>query len=178
MHALHIEPTLFLDDSDLSEEDSYSLWQSSFSAEKHTEEIAALLDRYPELRSQMDALVPERVSYKDFWSRYLYRKSKIDSAERKRKQLFENKVEENDFDWDEEDESDVNEEETEDVPTRQGKASMETVTPGAASVELVEPAPRNSRSSESSTSFDIVSQSSAIPPQSLDKVPLSSRYVC
>ena len=142
-------------------------------AEKHTEEIATLLDRYPELRSQMDALVPERVSYKDFWSRYLYRKSKIDSAERKRKQLFENKVEDNDFDWDEEEESDGNENESAELPTRQGKTSMETVTVGAASVEQAEAIPRNSRSSESSTSFDIVSQSSAIPPQSVEKVPPS-----
>ena len=172
---MHTEPTLFLDDSDISEEEAYSSWNSSFSAEGHTEEITSLLEQYPELRSQMDALVPEQVSYTDFWRRYLYRKSKIDSAETKRKQLFENKVEENDFDWDE-DESEVNEDDSVEIPTGQGKTSMETVIHEGFSGERAEPAPRNSRSSESSTSFDIVSQSSAVPPQSVEKVPLPCKH--
>jgi hypothetical protein len=103
----------------------------------------------------MDSLVPEKVAYADFWKRYLYFKSKIDADEARRKQLFQNKLDDNEFDWDDDadDEKDAVD----------GKTSTETVKP--ISMAGTESNPRNSSNSESSTSFDIVSQSSAVPPQ-------------
>jgi hypothetical protein len=154
LHNLHTNPERLLADPTDS---SFSSWTGAFSAEDRTDEIAALLDTYPELRSEMDLLVPEKVAYTDFWNRYLYLKSKIDADESRRKQLFDNKVDENDFDWDGEDEGD------EDKNEFNGKTSTETVKPTAPASQP-ESAPRTSNS-ESSTSFDIVSQSSAVPPQ-------------
>jgi BSD domain len=176
LHDLHSNPALLLTDPDISQEPSFSSWKTTFSAENVTDEIAALLDRYPELRSQMDSIVPEKTSYKDFWLRYLYQKSKIDADETKRKQLFErSKVEENDFDWDGDDEADETQQTEFHVVKsafpNEGKISTDTVIPAmSTSDKPAEENPRNSSTSESSTSFDIVSQSSAVPPMTKDKV--------
>ena len=113
----------------------------------------------------MDTLLPEHVSYKDFWKRYLYQKSKIDADEAKRKLMIETKDEEHDFDWDGEDEG----EEEHKNPGFEGKASTETVKPPITTSQPGEEVPRNSSTSESSTSFDIVSQSSAVPPLTKEK---------
>jgi hypothetical protein len=120
----------------------------------------------------MDSLVPERVSYQDFWMRYLFYKSNIDSEESKRKQLFESNVDDNKFDWDGDD--------VEDSPPTE---EFYTLSPHKNSSDTVkrtlgqhpESAPRNSSTSETS-SFDIVSQSSAVAPLAKDKV-LSQLFV-
>src|SRR5579859_3837855 len=106
LHDLHSTQELLLTDPDVKSNPSFAEWNESFSAEKRTDEIAALLEHYPELRSLMDSLVPEKIPYKDFWKRYLYQKSKIDVEEARRKQVFENNNDDNDFDWDGEEEDD------------------------------------------------------------------------
>ena len=113
--------------------------------------------------------MPEKVSYSDFWTRYFYHKSSLDVEEAKRKQLFESNVDENEFDWgDEEGDEELTEQHTGRREVQnEGKSSCETVKAGARGQS--EAAPRNSSTSESSNSFDIVSQSSALPPM-LDKV--------
>ena len=167
LSELHSNPDAFLNDPHSSKEPSFTTWQQDFSADKSTDNIAALLERYPDLRAQMDRLVPEKVSYKDFWMRYLFQKSKIDADETKRKQLFQSGVDESDFDWGEDDEADY---ETR-LTSHPGKTSIETVKPKSSSAsQPSESAPRNSSTSESSTSFDIVSQSSAVPPPGKEKV--------
>jgi hypothetical protein len=165
LHELHSNSDILRRDPDISQEPTFQTWEREFSAERHTDEIAALLERYPELRSQMDTLVPEHVSYKDFWKRYLYQKSKIDADEARRKLMIETKDEEHDFDWDGEDEA----EEEHKNPGFEGKASTETVKPTIITRQPGEEVPRNSSTSESSTSFDIVSQSSAVPPLTKEK---------
>ena len=168
LHDLHTNPDLLLNDPDQSRESSFSSWKAKFSAEQRTDEIATLLDRYPELRTLMDSLVPEKVSYKDFWMRYLYQKSNLDADEARRKQLLESKLDENDFDWDGEDETDeASQNEPHPIPPLDGKISTDTVKPTGPQIEVN---PRTSSTSESSTSFDIVSQSSAVPPFTKDKV--------
>ena len=179
MHELHTNPNILLQNPDASKDPEFSTWQNKFSAEPYTDEIASLLDRYPELRSEMDSLVPEKVSYKDFWMRYLYQKSKIDTDEARRKQLFESNHDENDFDWDGDDEADDTQHGVNHTrPTafnREGETSTEKVKPrGSTTGPQTEPAPRKSSTSESSASFDIVSQSSAIPPVTMEKVNLNS----
>ena len=137
-----------------------------------------MLDRYSELRSEMNSLVPEKVSYKDFWMRYLYQKSKIDTDEARRKRLFESNEDENDFNWDGDDEADdTKHSDTHTSPTPfspEKETSTERAKPRVSTTgQQAEPAPRKS-TSESSTSFDIVSQSSAIPPMTMEKVNLDS----
>jgi hypothetical protein len=115
----------------------------------------------------MDGLVPEIVSYSDFWTRCLYHKSNLDTEEAKRKQLFDSNVDENEFDWGDDDEE-LNQQHSDHREAHnEGKLSCETVK--ADTRGQSEAAPRNSSTSESSNSFDIVSQSSAVPPI-LDKV--------
>jgi BSD domain len=131
--------------TDPTEED-FPSWETTFSADAHTEEIATELDLYPVLRKQMDSLVPEQVPYATFWSRYFFRSRLIVESERRRRELlFAARDEDNEFDWDEEEEE-------------EGKMSGDTVvkSPGAKG------SPRKSSTSESSTSFDVVSMSSAV----------------
>jgi len=106
----------------------------------------------------MDALVPEKVSYSDFWKRYLYRREKINASEARRKQLFENKHDDNEFDW--EDGDDDTDAEPAKPPVKEGgNSSPETLKKPVHD----DSAPRKSSTSESSTSFDVVSLSSANP---------------
>ena len=167
LHDLHSHQELLLGDPDVNVEPSYPAWEKSFSAEQRTDEIASLLESYPELRTLMDSLVPEKVPYTDFWRRYLYQKSKIEVEEAKRKQVFENKQDDHDFDWDGEDEED---EGPGSESGLDGKNSTETVKAVKATTASQEEAPRNSSTSESSTSFDVVSLSSAAPPATKEKV--------
>ena len=182
LRELHTNPKILLQNPDTLKDPDFSTWQNNFAAEPHTDEIASLLDRYPELRSEMDSLVPENVSYADFWMRYLYQKSKIDADEAKRKQLFESNEDENDFDWDGDDEADDtaqrnNRSSPMTTSNQEAKISTETVKPSLSTTgQQAEPAPRNSTASESSTSFDIVSQSSALPPMTVEKVYLKLEF--
>jgi len=163
---LHENHDTFINDP---HESAFASWKQTFSAEKHTTEIASLLDQFPALRSQMDSLVPEKVSYGHFWTRYFYHKSSLDAEEAKRKQLFESNLDENEFDWgDDEGNEEIDEKYTGQRAVRnEGKSSGETLKTGVRGQS--EAAPRNSSTSESSNSFDIVSQTSAVPPM-LDKV--------
>ena len=148
-------------------EPKFSLWENTFSADEYTELIAALLDRFQELRDLMNTLVPEKVSYHDFWMRYLYQKTKIDSIEVKRKQLFESSLDENNFDWDGDDDGNdpsLQESGSARHPSGIGaKVSTETVKARSHKSQS-EAVARRSSTSESSTSFDVVSLSSPIPP--------------
>jgi len=55
--------------------------------ENKTEEIAALLKGVKEIQEIYSQLVPEKVPYYDFWSRYYYRYYLLEQEEQKRAQL-------------------------------------------------------------------------------------------
>lgn len=169
---LHENQSTFTNDPDAP---AFASWKETFSAEKHTDEIASLLDRFPALRSKMDTLVPDKVSYSDFWTRYLYRKSSLDAEETKRKHLFESNVDENEFDWGDDDGDEELSGQHISLRKRQNEGQLSSETAKASVRGQSEAAPRNSSTSESSTSFDIVSQSSAIVPV-LDKVCSSTDF--
>ncbi|KAJ2962972.1 hypothetical protein NQZ79_g1904 [Umbelopsis isabellina] len=81
---------------------------AGFSVEEYTDEIAKLLQEYPELRQTMDELVPVQVSYHDFWLRYFYRSWKIDQEDEKRRQIVQgadaqDDDDDADFKWDSDD---------------------------------------------------------------------------
>lgn len=83
-------------------------FNSSFNIEEYTDEIAQLLNDYPNLRETMDRLVPVQVSYLLFWQRYFYHAWKIDQDEQKRQLIVQGTQEEEDdeadFKWDSDDE--------------------------------------------------------------------------
>lgn len=82
---MHGNLELFKTDSN---EKSFVEWSKDFSADSRTEQIAADLDKYPELRSTMEKLVPDFVQYVDFWRRYYFLRNELDMEEQKRKELL------------------------------------------------------------------------------------------
>ncbi|KAF8464390.1 hypothetical protein BDZ91DRAFT_697744 [Kalaharituber pfeilii] len=183
LHLLHTSLDLFRTDPYV---ESFSQdWSASFNAEQSTEQIAADLDKYPELRATMEKLVPAEVKYEDFWKRYYFLRAELDAEEQKRKELLKGALEEEEIGWDsdegdegEEDEEDEDEDKDEDEDEDRDdgedddKEEQQSVEPSAttpaqklprsqASTETLQPKSRNSadRASQpdSDTSYDIVS---------------------
>ncbi|CUS21220.1 LAQU0S02e08768g1_1 [Lachancea quebecensis] len=77
-----------------------------FKVDEYTADISQLLTENKSLELLMNALVPEKLSYQDFWNIYFLKKDKILEMERKRKELLKKKEEEEDkeVDWDDEEE--------------------------------------------------------------------------
>lgn len=94
IHATRFEAQLHVIHSNLDNftkdpvSDEFPEFKKSFNAESKTDEIAADLEKYPELRTAMEKLVPETVEYADFWSRYYFLRLVIETEEQKRKELL------------------------------------------------------------------------------------------
>ncbi|KAI7857688.1 hypothetical protein BDC45DRAFT_603252 [Circinella umbellata] len=80
---------------------------NQFDVEKKTDEIAQILDEFPDLREMMDNLVPIKVTYVLFWQRYFYHAEKIEKEDEKRQLIAEGADEEDEFKWDSDDEDEV-----------------------------------------------------------------------
>jgi hypothetical protein len=85
LHVVHSSMDSFARDPSSPE---YANWLKDFSADSKTEQIAKDLEAYPELRSAMERLVPDKVSYKDFWKRYYFLKHVVETEEQRRKELL------------------------------------------------------------------------------------------
>ncbi|KAK9325950.1 hypothetical protein V1517DRAFT_128269 [Lipomyces orientalis] len=104
LHALHTSTEPFLTDSD---DTAYQTFANGFSVDSQTATIAGDLDHYPELRKLMEKVVPEKITYEEFWKRYYFLREQINQEELRRKQLLNEAGQaEDNFDWDEEDEDD------------------------------------------------------------------------
>ncbi|TGZ79634.1 hypothetical protein EX30DRAFT_333192 [Ascodesmis nigricans] len=111
LHLLHTNVELFKEDP---KPEGFKTFSEGFKvdAKETTERIAADLERYPELRKAMEALVPETVEYAKFWVRYYFFREELDKDEQKRKELLKGAaLEEEEVGWDEEDESEDESEE-------------------------------------------------------------------
>ncbi|KAI0477838.1 BSD-domain-containing protein [Xylariaceae sp. FL0804] len=64
------------------------------------------LARYPELRANLERLVPDRVSEADFWKRYYFLRHSIETAEARRRDLLKAASAEEDVGWGDEDSDD------------------------------------------------------------------------
>ncbi|KAL4869068.1 hypothetical protein BDV12DRAFT_168547 [Aspergillus spectabilis] len=85
LHVIHTTLDSFIKDP---VSDEWPAFQKSFSVDDKTAAIAADLEKYPELRAAMEKLVPEKVQYADFWSRYYFLRLVIETEEQKRKELL------------------------------------------------------------------------------------------
>ena len=85
LHAIHSTQNNFTRDPVCPE---YEKWKMDFNAEKKTDDIAADLEKYDELRRAMEKLVPEKVEYEQFWKRYYFLRMVIESEEQRRKELL------------------------------------------------------------------------------------------
>lgn len=85
LHAIHSSLESFTSDPASAE---YAKWKDDFDVEKKTDAIAQDLDKYEELRRTMEKLVPEKVEYKDFWTRYYFLRMVVETEEQRRRELL------------------------------------------------------------------------------------------
>ena len=85
LHVIHSNLENFTNDP-VSEE--WPTFEKEFNVESKTDAIASDLESYPELRSAMEKLVPEKVEYAEFWRRYYFLRLVVETEEKRRKELL------------------------------------------------------------------------------------------
>jgi hypothetical protein len=85
LHVIHSSTDSFTKDP-VSEE--YEPWTKTFDLDSKTEDISKDLENFAELRVSMEKLVPDTVSYGDFWKRYYFLRHSIETAEARRRDLL------------------------------------------------------------------------------------------
>ncbi|KAL8904252.1 MAG: hypothetical protein Q9171_007115 [Xanthocarpia ochracea] len=85
LHAIHSSFDSFAKDPESAE---YDKWHKEFDVDKKTDAIATDLEKFEELRRAMEKLVPEKVEYKTFWSRYYFLRMVIESEEQRRREML------------------------------------------------------------------------------------------
>jgi hypothetical protein len=85
LHVIHSSTDSFTKDP-VSEE--YEPWTKTFDLDSKTEDISKDLENFAELRTSMEKLVPDTVSYGDFWKRYYFLRHSIETAEARRRDLL------------------------------------------------------------------------------------------
>ena len=88
LHAIHSSLESFTSDPASAE---YAKWKYDFDVDKKTDAIAQDLEKYEELRRTMEKLVPEKVEYKDFWTRYYFLRMVVETEEQRRKDILKGK---------------------------------------------------------------------------------------
>ncbi|KAK4635002.1 BSD domain-containing protein [Fulvia fulva] len=163
LHAIHTTASSFTEDP---EGEEWKTWEQDFDAEKKTEAIATDLEQYEELRRAMEKLVPEKVEYKTFWSRYYFLRKAVEEDEKKRKEVLKGATAdtEEEVAWDDDDEEESS---TPQPPhATNSKASESTTTlnaPAPATTAHLKPnEPRrsddeNKSVADSDASYDVVS---------------------
>lgn len=177
MHVIHSRLSSFTHDPDSPE---YPEWKAKFDVESRTDAIARDLEKADELRRAMDKLVPEQVSYPDFWARYYYLRHLIEIEEQNRRDLLKGTQEpEEEVAWDD----DEDEEDHAPIPNVTAvipPAEIEQAEAGATTPTSHEPAPDMAllrptneprRSNEhsvadSDASYDMVSGAPSRDPES------------
>ncbi|KAM3481497.1 hypothetical protein MY8738_004436 [Beauveria namnaoensis] len=97
LHVIHTSTDGFGKDP---EGEEFNKFTSGFDVEKKTDDIASDLEKYPELRTTMEKLVPAQISYADFWKRYYFLRRGIEDAESRRKELLKAASAEDVIGWD------------------------------------------------------------------------------
>lgn len=85
LHVIHTSAQSFTSDPDSAE---YAEFAKEFDIAAKTDAIAADLEKYPELRRAMEKLVPEKVEYATFWSRYYFLRKVIQEEEVRRREVL------------------------------------------------------------------------------------------
>ncbi|KAJ5467337.1 hypothetical protein N7475_005089 [Penicillium sp. IBT 31633x] len=161
IHATRFEAQLHVIHSNLESftkdpvSDEWPTFKKEFNAESKTDEIASDLEKYPELRSAMEKLVPEKVEYSEFWTRYYFLRLVVETEEKKRKELLKgaHAEDEEEVAWD--DDSDA---ESQSPSTPQLRSGPQTLAPSK-ETQKAEPRRSNDQQSQadSESSYDVVS---------------------
>ncbi|KAI1437116.1 BSD-domain-containing protein [Xylaria sp. CBS 124048] len=118
LHVLHTTEKSFTDNPASAE---FAIWAKDFDVDAKTDSISADLAKYPELRANMEKLVPDRVPYADFWKRYYFLRHSIETAEARRRDLLKAASAEEEIGWDDEESEDDEEEEDDAVKDKDSK---------------------------------------------------------
>ena len=170
LHVIHTNPNSFTLDP-ASEE--FTKWKDGFDVEKKTDDIAKDLAKYDDLRRSMEKLVPEKVEYGQFWTRYYFLRHVIEDQEKKRKEILKaTGEEEEEVKWDDDDEDD--DEQKAPATPKLGASVAGNATPRQANSDKTDDLlkPSESRRSndnsvaDSDASYDIVSGATSRGPGS------------
>jgi hypothetical protein len=85
LHVIHSSLDSFTKDPASGE---YEPWTKTFNAESKTDDISKDLENFGELRTSMEKLVPDKVTYEEFWKRYYFLRHSIETAEARRRDLL------------------------------------------------------------------------------------------
>ena len=85
LHAIHASLESFTKDPISTE---YEKWKDDFDVENKTDAIAKDLEKYEELRRTMEKLVPEKVQYPAFWTRYYFLRMVVETEEQRRREML------------------------------------------------------------------------------------------
>ncbi|KAJ5776461.1 uncharacterized protein N7511_001472 [Penicillium nucicola] len=170
IHATRFEAQLHVIHSNLESftkdpvSDEWPTFKKEFNVESKTDDIAADLEKYPELRSAMEKLVPEQVEYSEFWVRYYFLRLVVETEEKKRKELLKgaNAEDEEEVGWDDDSDS-----ESQSPSTPQVRPDNQNLTPKA-DTPKAEPRRSNDQNSQadSESSYDVVSGAASRTPGS------------
>ncbi|KAH8816155.1 BSD domain protein [Xylogone sp. PMI_703] len=182
LHVIHTSVESFTKDPDSPE---FEKWIKGFDVEKKTADIARDLEQYAELRTTMEKLVPDSVSYADFWKRYYFLRHSVETAEARRKDLLKAATTEEDIAWDEDSSSETEESKSK---AASSKAASHHRTPSEGSQRTLHPTttqqpkstePRKSNDeksqADSDTSYDVVGAASGAPSQAPSRAPNSPK---
>ncbi|KAL4919876.1 hypothetical protein BDW62DRAFT_199296 [Aspergillus aurantiobrunneus] len=168
LHVIHTILDSFLKDP---VSDEWPAFQKSYNIDEKTADIAADLEKYPELRTAMEKLVPEKVQYAEFWTRYYFLRLVIETEEQKRKELLKGASveEEEEVGWDDDSDDDTDSPSTPQVSDKV-KAKDATTQPSADPNALKPTEPRRSNDqvsqTDSESSYDLVSGATSRTPAS------------
>ncbi|KAF5863727.1 hypothetical protein ETB97_009514 [Aspergillus alliaceus] len=170
LHVIHSNMESFTKDPVSNE---WPLFKEKFNVDNKTAEIAADLEKYPELRSAMEKVVPEQVDYASFWCRYYFLRLVIETEEQKRKQLLKgaNVNDEEEVGWDDDSDDDTDSPSTPQAKVDPKANVAQSSAPAAPDNKLLKPSePRKSNDQQSQpdseSSYDLVSGATSRTPAS------------
>ncbi|PLB41334.1 BSD domain-containing protein [Aspergillus candidus] len=179
IHATRFEAQLHVIHSNLESftkdpvSDEWAAFKEKFDIDSKTDDVAADLEKYPELRSAMEKLVPEQVEYATFWCRYYFLRLVIETEEQKRKELLKgaNAGDEEEVAWDDDSDDDTDSPSTPQVKTNKPTDDVQADAAPAAEKSTPksnERRPSNDQqsSADSESSYDLVSGTTSRTPAS------------
>ncbi|KAK1719233.1 BSD domain-containing protein [Colletotrichum lupini] len=156
LHVIHTSTESFAKDPATEE---FATWAKTFDAEKKTAEISDDLNKYPELRTTMEKLVPDQVPYAEFWKRYYFLRHGLEAAETRRRDLLKDTAAsaEDEVGWDD----DSDDEATTTTAPAPATAAAATPAPAAGAAPKTEKTQARPPSAESSTTIQPPAQTSS-----------------
>lgn len=103
-----------------------------FDADSKTEEISQILEKDTDLANLMNSIVPQKISYKEFWYIYFTQRQRILEMETTRRKILENKGtnKEEEIAWDEEEDDNDKQDEEPVIVKKEDTTDSETTNKG------------------------------------------------